>query len=286
MDVTFENGSAVIHGVSCFNVELSCNCGQAFRWHSCGDGFAGAAGDRAAVISLCADALRISPCAEEDIGFWTEYFDLDRDYASIEARIAGDERIAACLAQARGIRVFRQQPFETLISFIISANNNIKRISGSIERICALAGQPARGAEELKLNAFPCAERVAALTERELTDCGVGYRAPYIIKTAKAVAEGFDLDALRAMPYESARKSLMSLMGVGPKVADCVLLFSLGHTEAFPMDVWMKRAVRVLLMGGQDADARQIAAAVESLGAEAGIIQQYIFHYARMENIK
>jgi len=164
-----------------------------------------------------------------------------------------------------------------LISFIISANNNIPRIRGIVERLCALAGEPI-GPD---IFAFPTAKALARLTEADLRCIGAGYRAPFILGSARRVAEGFDLNALRDIPLAQARKALCSLPGVGPKVADCVSLFSLGHTAAFPLDVWMKRAMKALLFGGQDATPKQWEQAIAELGDDAGILQQYIFHYAR-----
>ncbi len=155
-----------------------------------------------------------------------DYFDLERDYSEIESMIAKDERLAVCIDGAAGIRVFNQEPFEALISFIISANNNIKRISGIIDRLCTRCGERLEFDGSI-LYAFPTPERIAALTVDELKAIGAGYRAPYIKASAQRISDGYDLERLRHMSLQDARRELLTFPGVGPKVADCGLLFSL-----------------------------------------------------------
>ena len=176
----------------------------------------------------------------------------------------------AC-SYAPGIRILRQEPWEALCSFIISQNNNIPRIKGIIERLCGLSGQPILcGAETVY--AFPTAEQLAACTPEDLVPVRAGFRAKYLLDAARRVSTGqLDLNALYTASLEDARSALMTIHGVGPKVADCVLLYGLHHTCCFPMDVWMKRAVQLLP-----------GISPESLGCTAGIAQQYLFHYARM----
>ena len=185
-----------------------------------------------------------------------------------------------CLPGATGIRVFNQEPFEALISFIISANNNIKRISGIIDRLCALAGERLE-LDGTEMYAFPSPDAIASLSVDRLTAIGAGYRAPYIIESAKKIADGYDLEKLRDMSLESARKELLSFKGVGPKVCDCILLFSLGHTDAFPIDVWIDRAMNELFFDSVPPKKTEMREAVKSIGEYSGIIQQYIFFHAR-----
>lgn len=260
------------------DLAASCDCGQCFRWHPGPEGaWTGVVQGRAVTAAMEGDSLWIYPAPPEDMRLWADYFDLGRAYGAIERQILADARLRPAIGAARGIRIFRQEPFETLISFIISANNNIPRIRGIVERLCALAGEPiGQGAY-----AFPRPDALARLSEAALREAGAGYRAPFILGSARRVAEGFDVDALARLPLVEARKALCALPGVGPKVADCVALFSLGHTAAFPMDVWMKRAVKAMLFGGREATPKELERAIEGLGEEAGILQQYIFHYAR-----
>lgn len=279
MDICVRDGSIKISGVSCFDLARSCDCGQAFRWKDTGDGWLGVAGGRGALVRQSGEALTITPGGDENVGFWLNYFDLYRNYGAIEEEARRDAVLGKCLDCAGGIHIFNQEPFETLISFIISANNNIKRITGIVDRLCTLAGERREGAVEYY--SFPTPEAIAELTVEQLTAIGSGYRAPYIKNSAKMIADGYELEALRSMPTAAARKELLRFPGVGPKVADCVLLFSLGHADAFPLDVWMKRAMRLLYFEGQEPGKRAMEERIAALGPNSGILQQYIFQYAR-----
>ena len=271
-------GGLLFTGIGRLDLAASFSCGQCFRWRPAdGGAWAGVALGRAVTARSLKGGLHLFPAAPADAGLWADYFDLARDYGAVEARILADARLRPALAAGRGIRILRQEPFETLVSFILSANNNIPRIRGIVERLCALCGRPlGQGAY-----AFPTPQALARQSEAALRAVGAGYRAPFVLGSARRVAEGFALAALRNAPLAEARKALCTLPGVGPKVADCVALFSLGHTAAFPMDVWMKRAVRALLFGGGEMNPGELERAVAALGEEAGIVQQFIFHYAR-----
>ena len=279
-DYEIKNGTLTVRGIDRIDIERSCACGQSFRWKKDGDGFVAPALGR--VVRLCQNDCDISiyPCKKGEEKDWLAYFDLDRDYAAIEKRLSVDEQLSMCIGSASGIRVFAQEPFETLITFIISANNNIGRIAGIVERLCALCGEKAEfDGKEYYL--FPKPESIAALEESELVRIGSGYRAPYIKKSAAIIAGGYQLEKLRDMPLDIARKELLKFPGVGPKVADCVLLFGLGHTDAFPVDVWIGRAMSEIYFDGESPKKKQLEAAIRALGSESGIVQQYIFHYAR-----
>ena len=279
-DYEIKNGTLTVRGIDRIDIERSCACGQSFRWKKDGDGFVAPALGR--VVRVCQNDCDISiyPCKKGEKKDWLAYFDLDRDYAAIEKRLSVDEQLSMCIGSASGIRVFAQEPFETLITFIISANNNIGRIAGIVERLCALCGEKAEfDGKEYYL--FPKPESIAALEESELVRIGSGYRAPYIKKSAAIIAGGYQLEKLRDMPLDIARKELLKFPGVGPKVADCVLLFGLGHTDAFPVDVWIGRAMSEIYFDGESPKKKQLEAAIRALGSESGIVQQYIFHYAR-----
>lgn len=269
-----------VEGIDRLNLSKSCACGQSFRWREENGVFSAAALGRAVHARQEENTLYVYPCRENEAGDWIHYFDLERDYAAIENRLSQDEQLKMCIPCATGIRVFNQDAFEALITFIISANNNIGRITGIVERLCALCGERTElDGKEYFL--FPKSERIAALDESDLTAIGAGYRAPYIIKSAKRIADGYNLAALRDMPLDAARKELLTFYGVGPKVADCVLLFGLEHTDAFPVDVWIGRAMSEIYFGGEKARRAELERAIRALGDESGIVQQYIFHYAR-----
>ncbi|MBR0156750.1 MAG: DNA-3-methyladenine glycosylase 2 [Clostridia bacterium] len=286
MKYELQNDTLIVTDIPDFDLEKSADCGQAFRWKRCEN----MAGENCAFTCVLSgrpiraartDAgLTVRPCAAGEERFFIDYFDLERDYKAIEALIAADPRLAVCLPGANGIRVFNQEPFEALISFIISANNNIKRISGIIDRLCALCGERIEF-EGQTVFAFPTPEAIAALSVDKLTAIGAGYRAPYIIESARKIADGYDLEKLRDMSLEDARRELLKFKGVGPKVCDCILLFSLGHTDAFPIDVWIDRAMNELFFDSVPPKKAEMKEAVLSIGKYSGIIQQYIFFYAR-----
>jgi N-glycosylase/DNA lyase len=222
------------------------------------------------------DTLTLSGIGEGDADAFIRYFDLERDYGAIKSMYAHDPFLCEGMAYAPGMRVLNQPPFETLISFIISANNNVKRISRIIETICERYGAPLEGGYD-----FPSPEALACLTADELKTCGTGYRAEFISSSARAVADGFDLEAIRAMPYEQARKELTKLPGAGLKVADCVCLYALGFAQSFPADVWMRRVLCGVYGYRGKNDQSMRAFVDEKFGAYAGLAQQYLFHYAR-----
>ena len=246
-------------------------CGQCFRWNSDENGvYSGIAMGQPARLWEENGDVFIRTAAPEEL--WRDYFDLGRDYAEISRGFDGGEYLAKCVSYGQGIRILRQEPWEALCSFIISQCNNIKRIKGIVERLCAAYGQPV-GFDGGVFYTFPPAARLAALEEQDLAVLRCGYRAAYIITAARAVAGGsLDLAALTDCDYMSAKKALLSLNGVGEKVANCVVLFGLYHMEAFPVDVWIRRALREHFPPGFDP---------ASLGAYAGLAQQYIFYFAR-----
>ena len=284
LQTAYKNKRLTMLPASPFSLARSCACGQAFRFKPAEKGFFGVVFGRGVMLSQEGNALSVFPCEEEDIPLFVRYFDMERDYASIERQIAEDERLRACLPCTLGIRIFNQEPFETLISFILSANNNVKRIRKIVEALCERAGEPVTGGV-MPYKRFPTPQALAALSEEELRAAGAGYRAPFVRDSAKMVAAGHDLEALRYLSLGEARKELLHFPGVGLKVADCVLLFSLGHANAFPMDVWMKRAMKTLFFDGTQPSKCELDEAISKLGPVSGILQQYMFHYARERGI-
>ena len=209
------------------------------------------------------------------------YLDLDRDYAAVAAAYAHIPAASRAVALYPGLRVLNQPPWEALVAFILSANNNVARIRTLVRALCERYGRRC-DCDGFSLYAFPTPERLAACREEDLRALKVGYRAAYLIGTARKICDGFPLDALRGMTYDEAHRLLTTLPGVGDKVADCALLFGCGHAEAFPVDVWVARLLRDwfgVTCKGRPAMARE---ARERLGAHAGILQQFLFHAARV----
>ena len=247
-------------------------CGQCFRWNPDGSGgYTGAASGRAARVFALGGTARVE-CGEADIGFWRDYLDMGTDYDAARESVMRGEYLTDCARTGEGIRILRQDKWEALCSFIISQCNNIPRIKSIVEKLCELFGEPFETPWGLRY-AFPPAERVALLEEPELAPLHAGYRAPYIINAARAVASGdMDLDAAAGMDADAARAYLKTLSGVGDKVANCAVLFGLHRLDAFPIDVWIKRALREHMPPDFDP---------KTLGEYAGLAQQYMFFAER-----
>ena len=261
----------VIPDVRDLDLEQTLDCGQSFRWEKQNDGsFSGVAFGKYVNISLDGTDMIIKNAAPDDEKIWREYFDLELDYGKIRGDISKLHPVLEDAARyAPGIRILRQEPYEALCTFIISQNNNIKRIKGIVARLCESFGDEI----DEGVYTFPTAERLAELTPDDLAPLRAGFRNRYIIDSAKKVALGeVDLELCKTADYEAARAELMKITGVGVKVADCTLLFGMHRVEAFPVDVWMKRAMEKLFPGMSAND----------FGEYAGIAQQYIFHYSRM----
>ena len=269
MGMIFEN-------ITDLDLPQTLNCGQCFRWkEQPDDSFIGVVRGKTARVRLEDDRLIIDGADEADRAMWFDYFDLGLDYGAVRRELSAiHPTLAEATRYAPGIRILNQEPFEALISFIISQNNNIKRITGIVDRLCEQFGEPIGGKSGMCNDyAFPAAENLAALTPGDLAPIRAGFRHRYIIDAAQKVADGsIGLEAIRLLPYDEARAELMKICGVGVKVADCVLLYGLHRLDGFPLDVWMKRAMAVLFPKLTPDD----------FGKYAGIAQQYIFHYARM----
>lgn len=252
---------------------------QVFFWYFDGREYVGQAGGQPALILPREDGFEvISPMDDE--AFWRDYFDLGRDYAALGPICERDEYLARSYGALHGLHVLNQPVWDTLAPFIISANNNVARIRALVSKLCEALGE-ARSIDGIDIHLLPTPEALAGASVELLRGMGMGYRAPYLIESARAVCDGFDLEVLRDMPYEQAHKQLLQLKGVGPKVADCVLLFGCRHSQAFPVDVWMERAMRNYMPGCTNrAELKRCAQRL--WGADAGILQQYLFHAARM----
>lgn len=275
MEIVRKDNNIELHGVTNFTLSETLDCGQAFRWSETEkDIWQGVAFGRFLKIGSKNNVITLFDTTNEDFELiWKDYFDLDRNYAEILSVLSDNEVLKSAGEFAGGIRILRQEPWEALCSFIISQNNNIPRIKGIVERLCENFG------EEIKqgVYSFPTAEKIAALTLEDLALLRSGFRAKYILDAAKKIASGeIILDSLRDMPLDLARAELIKIYGVGEKVADCTLLFGLSHIDAFPKDVWIKRAVEKLFDG----------VLPECTKGYEGIAQQYIFHYARMTKLE
>lgn len=252
---------------------MTLDCGQAFRWKEENGYWIGIAfGKKLKIKEENGDIILFDTSKEDFENIWFDYFDLGRDYGKIISDIKSDETLKKASSFGNGIRILNQEPFETLCSFIISQNNNIPRIKGIIDRLCKKYGKKI----DENFYSFPDAETLAKLTVEDLNDIRMGFRAKYIIDAAQKISnKEVNLNELFSPDIDSARETLMKIKGVGPKVADCTLLFSLKHFDAFPKDVWIKRAMEILFPNGLPECAKNYG----------GIVQQYIFYYSRSGNL-
>ena len=268
------------------DLDATLDGGQCFRWRPEADG--------AWVGVLGADVVRLRPAengvlvesssssTEETAGALRDYLRLDDDVPAIQHTLSADPQVADAIAAYPGLRLLRQDPWETLAGFIISQNSNSPRIDRTLEGIADALGPPLRLGKVTR-HAFPSPQRLASATEEELRRLGCGYRAPYLKAAAEMVASGeVPVEALRGAPYAEAQRTLLSIPGVGEKVADCVMLFALDLLEAFPVDRWIRRAVQDSHASGTPFSyARAREWALERFGPLAGYANLYLFSRRR-----
>ncbi len=256
--------------VKCFNLALTLDCGQAFRWQKISDNsWHGVAGGRALTVTQHGDEITFYCTDESDFdSFWYDYFDLGTDYEGICNRLCADPCLNTAVTECNGIRILRQEPWEALCSFIISQNNNIPRIKGIVSRLCETLGEPLGNGDFT----FPTPQSIETAGIAALKPLRAGFRDKYIFDAACKVSSGeVDLQKCLELPLDEAEKELIKIKGVGAKVAQCTMLYGLGKKDAFPVDVWVRRVMAELYPHGLP----ECAAGFE------GIAQQYLFHWRR-----
>ena len=283
-----------------FNLNYTLTCGQTFRWQSHNNCWHGVAYETLVKIRQIDDLLQFQTFPENvgDTFIWS-YFRLDDDLPHIYSRIEKDMHIRKAVRKFRGLRLMRQDPWECLISYICATNTNIPTIKDMVNNMCTRFGKRIT-IEGTEVYMFPKPQDLAETSLKELRLCKLGFRAERVKQTSKLVSNGnLNLEALKKMPYEEAKKELMSLPGVGPKVADCVLLFSLDKLEAFPIDVWMKRVILefyrehfeksfVKKMETKKSLSPNDYEIISSFGRRyfgeyVGYAQEYLFHFKRCQ---
>ena len=246
--------------------EAILTCGQTFRFVKTDRGFDVFSGSHKCSVGG-------NEIVTDDTDYFAEYFDLGTDYDKLMGRLSGFDELKENLEFGKGIRILHQDLFEVIIDFIISANNNIPRIKGIIERICSFCGTDMGG-----YHAFPTPEQLARVTKEEFRMLGAGFRDAYLSKSSKILYETDFLDKLKAADTATANKMLLSLPGVGPKVADCIMLFGLRKWDCFPVDTWIFKQCRTAEL---DTPAKVREYYLNRYGSLAGLAQQYIFYGAR-----
>ena len=278
----------ILHCDGPLDLQSTLFSGQAFRWRADGGWFRGVVSGQAVRLRSTPEGVEVD--APDGDGALTmqvrDYLSLDADLEGIYRAMSFDDRLRAAIDRYRGMRVLRQDPWECLVSFICSSASNIPRITGNIESICESFGAPVEGSSN-GLHAFPTPEDLAVNgAAKRMRELGLGYRAEYIEATARSVARGeVDLMSLRNAPYEAALDALTSLDGVGDKVANCVMLFSLDKPEAFPVDTWIDKAMREWYLDGAKVPRTKMRLwAMEYFRGCAGYANHYLFHDRRIRD--
>lgn len=282
--------------VPLFDLNTTLCCGQVFRWDKKSDWWYGV---------VAGDAFKVRQANTElefvnaDPQLVTKYFGLKDDLQRIREQIVKDKHVLKAIQTFWGLRIIRQDPWECLISYICATYKSIAAIKQMLLKLSTRFGERIVF-DGYNFYTFPAPEKLAKTSESSLLDCGLGYRAKYVLETSKRIWKGdFDLESLSEMPYQQAKKLLLSFSGVGPKVADCVLLFSLGQFEAFPVDIWVKRAIlnhyaehfpkefiqKISCSSSfSNAEYERLNEFGRSyFGEYAGYAQEYLYHYERMQ---
>jgi N-glycosylase/DNA lyase len=238
-------------------------------------------------VQLTPNSRGISAQAAEPVTDWqwlTDYLQLDFDLDTVTESFPIDEAMESAKAACHGLRLLKQDPWECLASFILSSTKQIVQIRQIISLLCERYGEPVlRPDGEAPAYSFPCPTAIAGAKETDLRNCKMGFRAPYLLETAQIIAAGkFNPEDLRHLPVEAARAKLLELPGVGRKIADCVLLFAYGFQSAFPVDVWVLKALRQLYFPRRTVKMKKLHEfAASHFGPWGGYAQQYLFHYMR-----
>lgn len=262
-----------------FDLGKIAESGQCFRWQKRDENkYWIPHGDTSLTIEKLSEEEYCLDCSQEEYdSIWKDYFDMDEDYRQIRARIdaAQDPFLWAAAEHEKGIRILRQQPWEALVSFIISQNRNIPAIKKSIELMAAMAGERRTDFAGNNYYSFPSPEAILEIGETGLSECKLGYRSKYVLAAAEAVSAGqFQAAELMALDSAVSLARLMTLYGVGEKVATCVLLYGLHHLDAFPIDVWVRRILENEYPQGYP---------FERYRPYNGVYQQYMFAYYRKQ---
>lgn len=290
-NVRFEEDKVILEGVKNFNIKQIVECGQCFRWEKAAElDYIGVAYGRVIEVVQEGDKVTIYNTNEDDFNdIWFDYFDLDRDYSKVKEELANDEILSKSVEFGYGIRILNQEYFEILISFIVSARNSIPSIMKTIKKISEKWGNPI----EYKGNTyytFPTPEMIKDATLEEIQETGASFRSKYIVDTIQNVNNSsenkeYDLEYIASLDADECHTALQKFKGVGAKVADCIMLFSMSKYSAFPVDVWVKRAMMYFYNAEEGSLNKIRIFARNKFKDVAGFAQQYLFYYARENKI-
>ena len=270
--------------VADYDLAATLDSGQVFRWRAIGKSWQGVLGKHFVSLTQTAAGIQaVTPAPVENWDWLRHFLQIQIDFPAVLETFPDDAPMRQAVSACHGLRLLRQDPWECLASFILSSTKQIVQIRQIVSHLCERFGEPCAGPAPLA-RAFPTAARIAAATEMELRECKMGFRAASLLAAARHIADGsFALENIRALDYTAARAELMKLRGVGAKIADCVLLFAYGFDGAFPVDVWIERALQELYFPRRRANPKRLRQfAATHFGPHAGYAQQYLFHYMRV----
>ena len=285
MEILHKDNKVILKNIRDFEPKHIFECGQCFRWDLEDDGsYIGVAYGKILNVRKEEDTIVFNNTNIEDFNnIWTSYFDLNNNYGKIKEDLSKDDEVMKDATNfGYGIRILKQEPWETLISFIISANNAIPRIKKSVRLLSENFGEYLGQYDGKDYYSFPTPEAIYNLSEEQLAACGVGYRSKYILNTARAVIdENISLEQLKELNSEDCFEAMRRFSGVGPKVANCILVFAMGKVEAVPVDVWVKRVMEYFYFHKDTPNKKIEEFARDKFGKYGGYAQQYLFYYAR-----
>lgn len=287
MEIKRIDNNLIVKGLKDFKLNHIFDCGQCFRFNQIdNETYFGIAKGKALRISQVGDTVTLYDTTEDEFNnIWFNYFDLGRDYGEIKNRLSIDSIMKNAIAYGDGIRILNQDLWESIISFIISASNNIPRIKGIIERFCSAYGREIKYMDNIYY-AFPDVDQTALLSKDDLAIIRSGYRDKYIMDAAAKFKDGtLSEEYIKSLSTIEAKKALMSINGVGNKVSDCILLFGLGRVDSFPVDVWIKRIMEYFYFDNEQTIDAISEFAEKHFGDIGGFAQQYLFFYARENKI-
>lgn len=284
MQIEEKNGNLILTKVKDFNIEQILECGQCFHFVKLKDmEYVTVAYDKALHIKQESDTVILYDTDMNDYNsVWKKYFDMDTDYGKIKKYLKDNcKELTDAIREKSGIRILRQDFTETLLSFIISQNKQIPHIKQIVAGISKEYGRLAGVVEGQEFYSFPKLEELLRITEDDFRSLKTGFRAPYLCDAISHLKEWGEMGSFADLSYEEAKNKLMTIKGVGDKVANCVLLFGLGYTSAFPVDVWIKRIMESIYFKEDTSKDKIMDYAKERFGEYGGYAQQYLFYFAR-----
>jgi N-glycosylase/DNA lyase len=283
----------IIFRVRDYDLAATLDSGQVFRWHKQDESWIGVVGKNFVRLTQTDGGIVAeTSTGVDDLDWLREFLQIGTNLDTVQKTFPDDEPMRAAVAACSGLRLLRQDPWECLASFILSSTKQIVQIRQITALLCERFGEPCSVEPVARQNSatgrtlhfsFPSPHRIAAASEAQLRSCKMGFRAPNLLAAAREISEGrLDLERIRQLPHAEARAELMKLRGVGGKIADCVLLFAYGFDAAFPVDVWIERALQRLYFPRRRASGPRLRRfAATHFGPHAGYAQQYLFHYMR-----